>query len=137
MLFAGLASTNKSVTSLLLLSDSHSVLATLSSLHLSFSLNLWQELSSLPSYSIRLQWLPGHSFLPGNDSADELARRGALLVSSAIPCSLSFLFSDWRRIVSSKYFDTQVRSIFTEELVLPRHARYVLSHLRCNGHNLL
>ena len=77
--------------------------------------------------------------------ADELARPGSLLAPSAIPCSLSSLtsrinsrlISDWRRTVSSKFFDTQVPSIFTEELVLPRHARCVLSRLRCNGHSLL
>ena len=88
---------------------------------------------------------PRHSFLPGNNAADELARRGALLAHSAIPCSLSpfiscihsCLISDWRRTVSSKYLDTQVPSISTEELVLPRHARCVLSRLRCNGHRLL
>ena len=64
---------------------------------------------------------------------------------SAIPCSLSPLISrihsrlilDWRRTVSSKFFDTQAPSISTEELVLPRHARCVLSHLRCNRHSLL
>ena len=75
----------------------------------------------------------------------ELARRGALLAPSAIPCSLSFLtsrihsrlISDWRRTVSAKFFGTQVSSISTEELVLPRHARCVLSRLRCNGHSLL
>ena len=49
----------------------------------------------------------------------------------------SCLFSDWRRTVSSKFFDTQVPSISTKELVLPRHARCVLSRLRCNGHSLL
>ena len=89
--------------------------------------------------------MPGHSFLIGNDAADELARWGALLVSSAIPCSLSplisrihsCLFSDWRPTVSSKFFDTHVPLISTEELVLPRHARCVLSCLFCNKHGLL
>ena len=77
--------------------------------------------------------------------ADELARRGALLAPCAIPCSLSRLISrihfrlisDLRRTVSSKFFDTQVPSISTEELVLSRHARCVLFRLRCNGHSLL
>ena len=41
----------------------------------------------------------------------------------------SRLISDWRHAVSSKFFDTQVSSISTEELVLPRHARYVLSRI--------
>ena len=43
----------------------------------------------------------------------------------------------WRRTASSKFFDTQVPSISTKELVLPRHARCVLSRLRCNERSLL
>ena len=130
----------------LLFSDSGSVLATLSSPP-SFLLpqTLWQELSSLSFCSTRLQWVPGHSFLPGNNVEDDLARRGMLFVPSAIPCSLSplisriysCLISDWRRTVSCKFFDIQVPSISIEELVLPRHARCVLSRLCCNGHSLL
>ena len=109
-LFAGLGSTNKSAISLLFSSY-------LTLLHLPRCLwQIWQELSFLSSCSIRLQWVPGHPFFPGNDAADELARRGA---PSAIPCSLSPLISDRRRTVSLKYFDTQVPSTSTEELVLP------------------
>ena len=54
-------------SSLLLLSNSRSILATLSSPP-SFLLSqtlwqIWQELSFFSSCSIRLQWVPGHSFL--------------------------------------------------------------------------
>ena len=61
----------------------------------------------------------------------------SLVVSPLISRICSCLISDWRHTVSSKLFDPQVSSISTEELVLPRHARYVLSRLRCNGHSLL
>ena len=136
-------------SSLLVLSDSCSVLVFLSSppsfLSLQTLWQIWQEVSSLSLCSIRLQWVPEHSFLPGDDAADELATRITLLAPSAIPCSLfpltsrihSRLISDWKRTVSSKFFDTQVPSISTKEHVLPRHARCVLSRLCCNGHSLL
>ena len=53
------------------------------------------------------------------------------IVPSAIPCNLSLLifpiyssiFSDWRCTASSKFFDTEVPSISTEELVLLCQAR--------------
>ena len=136
-------------SSLFLLPDSCSVLATLSSSPY-FLLpqplwQIWQELFSLFSCFIRLQWVSGHSFLLGNDMVDELAKRWALLEPFVIPRSLSpfisrihsCLFSDWRRTVLSKLFDSQIPSIFTEEPALSRHARCLLSCLRCNGHSLL
>ena len=64
---------------------------------------------------------------------------------SAIPCSLSpllsrihsRLISDWRRTISSKFFDTQVLSISTKEIVLLCYSCCVLSRLRCNVHSLV
>ena len=145
-LFAGLGSPNKSAISLLF---SYYLTLVLSSPpcplpHLFFYPKLcgWSGRNCL-LYQATMG--PRTLVFPENDAANELARRVALLVPSAIPFSLSpltsrihsGLFSDWRHTVSSKFFNTQVPSISTEELVLPRHARCVLSCLRCNGHSLL
>ena len=86
-LFAGLGSTNKSATSILFY-----YFVTPATLSFLLRQSLWQEPASLSSCSIRLQWVPEHSFLPGNDAADEPTRREALLMPSAIPCSLSLIF---------------------------------------------
>ena len=147
-LFAGLGNTNKSAISLLL-SDSRSVIATLSSSPIfPFISNCVADLAgTVFSLLLYYQTTMGPRTLvsPGERRVDELARRGALLAPSAIACSLSplisrihsCLFPNWRRTVSSKCFDTQALSISTEKLVLPRHAPCVLSRLRCNGHSLL
>ena len=94
----GLGSTNKSVISFL---SSSSLTPALSSpfchlIRLFFYIKLFARFgrNCLPSScSIRLQWVPGHSFLPGSDVADEQTRRGALLVPPAVPCILSPLIS--------------------------------------------
>ena len=49
----------------------------------------------------------------------------------------SFLFSDWRRTVSSKIFDTQIPLISTKKLVLPSSRSLCSLCLHCNGHSLL
>ena len=145
-LFAGLGITNKPATFLLLLSDYRSVLATLSSPP-SFLLpeTLWQIWQISPPVLSDHNESPDTRFSRGTTrltSWPGRERYSRLLQSLVVSLLLSLviyscLFWDWRRTVSSKFFDTQVSSISTEELVLPRHARCVLSRLRCNGHSLL
>ena len=139
-LFAGLSSINKSAISFLFSSYLTLVLSSPPSFLLSQTLwQIWQELFFLSSCSIRLQWVPDTRFsrvtirlMSWLDGMTYLHPLQSL--SSRIH---SRLFSDWWLTVSSKFFDTQVFSISTQELVLPRHARCVLSRLRCNGHSLL
>ena len=149
MVFAGLGSTNKSTISLLFsyyltlvpfsLPCPHLYLSSyfnfcgrsgrncllsppvLSDYNGSPDMRLCRETSRLAS------WPDGERYLCPLQS---------LVVSPLIFCIDSCLFTVWRRTVSSKFFVTQVPSISTEELVLLRHARCVLSRLRCNGHSL-
>ena len=105
------------------------------------------SLANLAGTCILSPVLSGYNglFLLGNDASDELARWGVLLAPSAIPCSLSPLFSrihssfflNWKRTASSKFFDTQVSLICSKELVLSHHARYALSRRHYNKHSLL
>ena len=88
-LFAGLGSTNKPAIFLFFSSCLTLVLSSplCPLLHLSFYLKLCgrsgrNRLLSPPALS-DYNGSPKHSFLLGNDAADELARRGALLASSA------------------------------------------------------
>ena len=129
MLFAGLGSTSKSAISLF------------------FSSYLTLALSSPPCPLLRIFFylkLSGRSgrncllFSPSseNGSPDTRFSRGTTRLMSW-PDGERTLFSNWRRTVSSKFFDTQVPSISTEGLVLSRHTRCVLFCLRCDGHSLL
>ena len=111
------------------------------------SLSNTQSLLNFLSQSkvVHLQWIPGHSSLPGNDLADSLAKAGASLDPSRISVSLAplissqrlSLYTNWRRSVQSGLFQHQIPSVSFEELTLPRSARSALSHLRCNGNSTL
>ena len=149
-LFAGLGSTNKSGISLLF---SYYLTLVRSSplcplLNLSFYLNL--SARSGKNCLLSFPVLSGYNGSPDTCFSRETTRLMRWLdgerylrpLQSLVSFLLSLvstlcLFSDWRRTVSSKFFDTQVPSIFTEELVLPRHFRCILSRLRCNGNSLL
>ena len=130
--------------------ESLSVLSTLSTplpyltpKSLSNTQSLLNSLSQ--SKVVHLQWIPGHSSLPGNDLADSLAKAGASLDPSSISVSLAplissqrlSLYTSWRRSVQSGFFQHQIPSVSPEELTLPRSARCALSCLRCNGHSTL
>ena len=127
MHFAGLGSTNQPAISFLFSSFLTFALTSHPALFSVFLLSesLWQELCSLCFCTIRQQWVPGHSLSLENDVAYDVPggeRYSCSLQLHVVSLLLSFvhscLFSDWRSTVSSKYFDTQVFLISTEELVL-------------------
>ena len=61
----------------------------------------------------------------------------SLVVSVLLSLVSTLILSRIGGVLSHGSSDTQVPSISTEDFVLPRHARCVLSRLRCNGHSLL
>ena len=146
-LFAGLGSTNKSAISLLFsltlaLSSPPSTL-----IHLSFYLNLSRRsgrnrllfTTVLSSYNGTLEthFFQGTTWLISWPDRERYLRSlQSHAVFPLIFCIFSSLFLDWRHTVSLK-LNTQISPISTEELLLPWHARCVLSCLCCNRHSLL
>ena len=59
------------------------------------------------------------------------------LVVSILLSLVSTLIVSRTGSVQSKFFDTQVSSVFIEELGFPCHAHCALSCLRCNEHSLM
>ena len=80
---AGFGSSNKTAI-YLPFSSYRSILATLSLLRLSTSHSLAYLAETLSSFTIRLQRAPDLSFLSGNRTVEELARRNMLLQSSIV-----------------------------------------------------
>ena len=148
--FAGLGSTTKSAISLLFSSYLTLVLSSLPCLLLLFSSYLKlcgisgrNCLLSPPvlsgyngSLDTRFSWRTIRmTSLPDEEC---YLRPPQSLVVSLLLCLVSTLVFSWTGgVLSLPNILTQVLSISTEELVLPRRARCVLSRLRCNGHSLL
>ena len=116
---------------------------------------IWQELSSFSSCTIKLQWVPRHSLLQKNDTVDELARWIALVLPSGIPCSLFFstscihtslfsywgcIFLDWRRLaaysLTHRFPRFPLRNFFASTKKLPLQACSVLARLCFNKHSI-
>jgi len=82
---------------------------------------------------------------PGNERSDSLAKTGATLPVTHVPCPLAptnlkirhTCYSLWRRNPSHNSLSYQIPSVSSEELALPRLIRCELSRLRCHGHSLL
>ena len=129
--------------SITLFSDSLSVLLTVSA-PLPYltpkSLSDTQSLLNVLSESkvVHFQWIPGHSYLPGNDLADSLDPYKISVSLSPLNSSHRLsLYTSSKRSVQSSLFHHQIPPVFPEELTLPRSACCALSRLRCNGHSTL
>ena len=149
-LLDSLASNNKTVISLSLSYPETLALFLLCFPLLSFILShilrqVWQELSYPPHL---LSGYTGFSITHFSQVMTwqiSWPDKVQLLQPSIGPCSLSplnfhihsFLFSNWKHNISSKFFDTQVHLVSTEELVLSCYAHRVLSCICCHGHSLL
>ena len=136
--------------SFILFSDALSILSTLSA-PLSYltpkSLTDSQSLLNVLTESkvVDLQWIPGHSSLPGKGLDDSLAKVGASLDPSTTSVSLSplisshrlSLYTTWRRSAQFGLSQHQIPPLFPEELALPRSACCALFCLLCNRDSTL
>ena len=150
-LFAGLGSTNGSAISLLFSSCLTLVLSSTPCplLHLSSYLKLCgrsgRNCLLSPPVLLDCNGSPDTRFsrettrpISWLDGVRYLRPPQSLVVSFLLSLVSTLVLSRTGGVLSHQSsFDTQVPSISTEELVLPRHVRCVLSCLRCNGHSLL
>ena len=146
-LFAGLASTNKSATSLLF--SYYLTLALSSPISPLFGLFFYLNLSGRNFFLSPLV-LSGYNGSLDTHSSRETTRLmswpdgerysrplQSFVVSFLLSLVITFIFLGLKAYCVIEFFDPQVSSISTEELVLPRHARCAPSRLRCNRHSLL
>ena len=97
---------------------------------------VWRRLRALANSGtlLRLQWVPGHAGLPGNELADEVARAAADLDQGEAPIDLSsakarlkrHAFHEWEQhIRPTRYFEENGprRVVPGERLGLSRHER--------------
>ena len=99
---------------------------------------------SLSSCSIRLQLVPGHLFLPGNDASDELARRErylgplqSLVVSLLVSLVSTLIFSLSGGVLSHLNCLIHRFPRFAPRNLCSLVMLAVPSFARCNGHSLL
>ena len=136
-------------SSFFLLYDSSTVLTTLSSPP-SFLLpqtfwQIWQKLSSFSPVLSGYNGFPDTRFSRGTtrlmswpDGERYLRPLQSLVVSLLLSLVSTRVFSRTGGVQSHRNSSThRLPRFFTEKLVLPRHARCVLSRLRCNEHSFL
>jgi len=108
--------------------------------------DVWDLSDSLPSrVALSFQWVSGHARLPRNERADSLAKTGATLPVTHVPCPLAptiakirhTRYTLWKRNLFHNSLPSQVPSVSSEELARSLLIRWELSQLRCHGHSLL
>lgn len=65
---------------------------------------------STPRTPVEVRWMPGHSGIAGNETADELAKKGAALDGSHVPPSPSYLIRE-----AKQHTRTATRAAYTRD----------------------